>query len=364
MLLTKAVACKISEWQISYETHWQIDLQTPVIYHLLVQQNRQSRSTPNDHNKVVKIKVMLQTIRCLKHYLTLSDDIYTRLCDSPHDHKDVVYHREYTLQKPGVMCAEVARIMGRTILSEDIQVSPPNHPVALLNWWSLTLMLAEQLATNRKLCCIRAASTGGPGAHCAWRSLSSTPAPTQGDHRSRRGVDQSLFRIDPVRAWEETFRGWKGGGNGPPTGRSRQLGDPPRMAAANHEWCHCGTPHHCGQNNAHRECMGPVIGNGLQRRLLCDWGVWARLHRAPPLSPRPATPVSKANCHTTGIKEATSHLRGGKGHCWSRIPTVSRKYIYTVTLVTWPVTTTGLGCSQIQCLDSLWRRHRCRNMCS
>ena len=122
-----------------------------MIYHLLVQQNRQSRSTPNDHNKVVKIKVMLQTIRCLKHYLTLSEDIYTCLCDSPHDHKDVVYHREYTLQKPGVMCAEVARIMGRTILSEDIQVSPPNHPVAFLNWWSLTLMLAEQLATNRKL---------------------------------------------------------------------------------------------------------------------------------------------------------------------------------------------------------------------
>ena len=91
------------------------------------------------------------------------------------------------------------------------------------------------------------------------------------------------------------------------------------MAAANHEWCHCGTPHHCGQYNAHRECMGPVIGNGLQRRLLCDWGVWARLHRAPPLSPRPATPVSKANCHTTGIKEATSHLRGGKGHSISDV---------------------------------------------
>ena len=47
-----------------------------------------------------------------------------------------------------VAYAEVACIMGRPILSEDIQVSPPNHPVALLNWWSLTLMLAEQPATK------------------------------------------------------------------------------------------------------------------------------------------------------------------------------------------------------------------------
>ena len=49
-----------------------------------------------------------------------------------------------------VMYAEVARIMGRPMLSEDIQVSPPNHPVALLNWWRLTLMLAEQPATKQE----------------------------------------------------------------------------------------------------------------------------------------------------------------------------------------------------------------------
>ena len=34
--------------------------------------------------------------------------------------------------------------------------------------------------------------------------------------------------------------------------------------------------------------------------------MWARLHRAPPFSPRPATPVSEVNCHGKRIEEATS----------------------------------------------------------
>ena len=68
-----------------------------------------------------------------------------------------------------VMYAEVAGIMGRPMLSDEIQVSPPNHQVALLNWWSLTLMLTEttghQTGSFPGVCCGRTASTGGPGAH-------------------------------------------------------------------------------------------------------------------------------------------------------------------------------------------------------
>ena len=113
------------------------------------------------------------------------------------------------------MYAEVARIMGRPILSEDIQVSPPNHPVVLLNWWSLTLMLVEQPATKQEAfrdCVV----FGQPprevpelialDAHCHLGQLQHRETGAEG-----RGVDQSLFRIDPVRAWEETFLRWKEG---------------------------------------------------------------------------------------------------------------------------------------------------------
>ena len=105
--------------------------------------------------------------------------------------------------------------------------------------------------------------------------------------------------------------------------------------------------------------MGPVIGNGIHRRLLRDWGVWARLHRAPPFSPRPATSVSEVNCHGKIIEEATSaaftckqrppHVSchvGGIGSADIGHPPSTIKSIYTVTLVTWPATTLGLGCSQ------------------
>ena len=45
--------------------------------------------------------------------------------------------------------ADIARMMGHPISSDAIQLRSPNHPVELMNWDSITLMLTEQLATNQ-----------------------------------------------------------------------------------------------------------------------------------------------------------------------------------------------------------------------
>ena len=112
------------------------------------------------------------------------------------------------------MLGEVARIMGRPIFPGAIQDSPPNHPVAVLNWYNLILMLAGQPASKRETfrhCVV----SGQPpreipelvalDAHCHLRQLEHRETADQG-----RGVEQSMFRTDPVRAWEETFLGWRG----------------------------------------------------------------------------------------------------------------------------------------------------------
>ena len=114
----------------------------------------------------------------------------------------------------GIMLGEVARIMGRPISPGAIQVSPPNHPVTVLNWYSLTLMLTGQPAPKREAfrhCVV----SGQPpmeipelialDAHCHLRQLEHRETAGQG-----RGAGQSMFRTDPVRAWEETFLGWRG----------------------------------------------------------------------------------------------------------------------------------------------------------
>ena len=89
---SKGMLCRISEWLISYDTHNKSAYKHRFDIFLSIKVDKV------DQLQVVKIKEMLQTIRCLKHYLTLSEDIDTRLCDSLHDHKDVVYYREYTSQ--------------------------------------------------------------------------------------------------------------------------------------------------------------------------------------------------------------------------------------------------------------------------
>ena len=63
------------------------------------------------------------------------------------------------------MHAEVTRVMGRPVLSDTIEVSPPNHPVALDG--DAGRITGHQTGSFPGLCCVRTASTGGPGAHCA-----------------------------------------------------------------------------------------------------------------------------------------------------------------------------------------------------
>ena len=41
--------------------------------------------------------------------------------------------------------------MGRLISPDIFQLPPPNHPVALLNWYSIILMLTQQLATKEEV---------------------------------------------------------------------------------------------------------------------------------------------------------------------------------------------------------------------
>ena len=113
--------------------------------------------------------------------------------------------------------------------------------------------------------------------------------------------------------------------------------------------------------------MGPVIGNGIRRPLLCDWGVWARLHRAPPFSPRPASLFQMQIVMAQELmKPLVLHLRAGKGHpmsgvmwgrhwqCWNRIPAVNKTN--PSTLLHW-----WLG--QLQQLDWGVPKHRVRCYC-
>ena len=50
-----------------------------------------------------------------------------------------------------VMQSEVVRMMGRPIIPGATQLSPPNHQVALLNWFGLMNMLAEQTSAKQDM---------------------------------------------------------------------------------------------------------------------------------------------------------------------------------------------------------------------
>ena len=60
--------------------------------------------------------------------------------------------------------------------------------------------------------------------------------------------------------------------------------------------------------------MRPIIGNSIQRRLLCD-----STTQSTSLSAHPATPVLKAHCRGKGIEEAAS----AAFTCRQRLPHVS-----------------------------------------
>ena len=50
------------------------------------------------------------------------------------------------------MLTELSHMMGQPITSDALQFSPPpNHPVALLNWISVSSMLVEHLSEGREL---------------------------------------------------------------------------------------------------------------------------------------------------------------------------------------------------------------------
>ena len=172
------------------------------------QERRQAEFAPHFYSWANSMIAVLEAVRKLLKQQTFEGMV------------DVFCQREwyprngYSNAALGIMLGEVARIMGRPISPGAIQVSPPNHPVAVLNWYSLTLMLTGQPAPKREAFRHRVVSGQPPmeipelialDAHCHLRQLEHREAAGQG-----RGVGQSMFRTDPVRAWEETFLGWRG----------------------------------------------------------------------------------------------------------------------------------------------------------
>ena len=108
------------------------------------------------------------------------------------------------------MQSEVVRMMGWPIIPGATQLSPPNHQVALLNWFGLMNMLAEQTSAKQDMFS-RTPITGY--SWCSGNQCTLPPQPTSERLWPvvARDWGQFTFGTDPVVAWEGAFQKLKGG---------------------------------------------------------------------------------------------------------------------------------------------------------
>ena len=118
-----------------------------------------------------------------------------------------------------VMLTEVAHMMGQPITPDALQFSPPNHPVSLLNWISISKMLTEQSPEGRELyreCLVPSASSQIPhqvqvaavDAHCHLHLLKSREMQARRDNPEVWSFPFD-FEENSIHAWEAAFASYQ-----------------------------------------------------------------------------------------------------------------------------------------------------------
>ena len=117
-----------------------------------------------------------------------------------------------------VMLTDVAHMMGQPITPDALRFSPPlphNHPVALLNWISISRMLIGESPEGRELyreCLVPSASSQIPhqvqvasvDAHCHLLLLKSREMQARRNN-PEGGSFPFDFEENPIHAWEAAF---------------------------------------------------------------------------------------------------------------------------------------------------------------
>ena len=118
-----------------------------------------------------------------------------------------------------VMLTEVANMMGQPITPDALQFSPPIHPVALVNWISISRMLVEQSPEGRELyreCLVPSATPQTPhqvqvaavDAHCHLLILKSRDMQAIRDNPEVWSFPFD-FEENPIHAWEAAFASYQ-----------------------------------------------------------------------------------------------------------------------------------------------------------